>query len=268
MSADMDRVEALMREVADTAILPRFRALDSGDIDEKSGPQDLVTVADREAEDLLAPALEGLLPGSRVVGEEGVSSGATALEHLLGDQPVWLVDPVDGTYNFVHGSEKFGVIVALALGGEVRQGWILFPSTGTCARAERGAGAYVDGERLGPPPAKPFSEAFGDYSHSYVDEPFRSAFLDATAKSGGTRQGRCSAQAYTDLARGRIDYVLQYKMTPWDHAAGQVLVEEAGGRFGFLPGGQPYSPRLTADRPMLAVARADVWDDYAGRLPF
>ena len=264
----MDKVEALMRDAAETYVLPRFRSLDEGQVEAKTGPQDLVTVADREAEEALIPALEALVPGSRVVGEEGVSAGTASTDWLAGDGPVWLVDPVDGTYNFVPGSERCGMMVALCQGQEVQQSWVLFPIDGRCARAERGAGAEFGGERLGAHAPRPWTEAQGDYSHSYVEEPYRSAFLTATDKTAGVRQGRCSAYAYADLARGEIDFVLQYLMTPWDHAPGQLLVQEAGGRLGFLPGGEGYTPVGRDSRPLLATASSSVWSDYANQLPF
>lgn len=264
----LDKVEALMRDVARRHILPRFRTLNDRDVETKTGPQDLVTVADREAEEALIPALEALVPGSRVVGEEGVSLGRVSTDLLLADDPVWLVDPVDGTYNFVQGSERFGVMVALCRRQVVEGAWILFPVDGRCARAVRGGGATFGDEALVMPAAKPFSEAQGDYSHAYVEEPYRTAFLQATEHAAGIRQGRCSAYAYTDLARGLIDFVVQYQMTPWDHAAGQLIVQEAGGRFGFLPDGEEYIPIARGGRPMLATASAGAWPDYAERLRF
>ncbi|GGY41766.1 inositol monophosphatase family protein [Parvularcula lutaonensis] len=262
----LDEVEALLRDVADRVILPRFRSLSDGDIEEKNGPGDLVTIADREAEELLTPAFKKLAPGSTVVGEEAVSQGKISIDALHSEGDLWLVDPVDGTWNFVQGSERFGVMCAFIRNREVVKSWILFPVDGRCMVAEKGAGATFGGERLGLHPAKPWAEARGDFSPVYVDEPYRSAFAQAVEESAGARAGHCSAYAYGDLARGLIDYVVQYKMTPWDHAPGQLLVEEAGGRFGFLPGGEPYTPVGRGDRPMLGTASAEAWQGYADRL--
>ncbi|NNU15070.1 inositol monophosphatase [Parvularcula sp. ZS-1/3] len=262
----LDVVEALMRDVAARVIMPRFRSLGEGDVDEKTGPGDLVTIADREAEELLTPELQAMVPGSVVVGEEAVSAGTIDPKVLGEGGDCWLVDPVDGTWNFVQGSERFGVMVAFVRAGEVAQSWILFPVDGRCAVAEKGAGATFGGERLGSNPVKPWTEASGDFSPVYVDEPYKSAFAAAVDKSAGHRAGHCSAYAYTDLARGLIDYVVQFKMTPWDHAPGQLIVEEAGGRFGFLPGGEAYTPVAREDRPMLEVARAENWEAYGRAL--
>lgn len=263
---EMDVVEARMREVADEVILPRFRSLGKDEVTEKTGPRDLVTVADREAEERLTPILEGLLPGSRVVGEEAVSAGTISTEALCEDGDTWLVDPVDGTWNFVQGSDLFGVMVALVRRREVVQGWILFPVSGECAKAELGGGAFLGEKRLERRGVKPFSEATGDYSSAYVDEPYRTAFTKAMKGVKGTRAGHCSACAYTDLARGDLDFVIQYKMSPWDHAPGQLLVEEAGGRFGFLPDGEGYTPVPRHDRPMLVTGVAENWSTYAAAM--
>ena len=91
-SPDIEAVGRLVREVAEAEILPRWRALEAHDIDTKSGPNDLVTIADRKAETLLSAALVELYPGSRVVGEETFAADPTRLRHLGGDAPVWIID--------------------------------------------------------------------------------------------------------------------------------------------------------------------------------
>ena len=259
------RAEAVVREVADEAILPRFRSLRGRDVEEKTGPTDLVTVADREAEALLARRLPDLVPGSVVVGEEGVAADPSVLDRL-GADAVWIVDPVDGTGNFVAGSERFGVMVALVRRGEAVLGVVYPPTDGRCALAERGAGARFGGARLAGRRGVPFARAEGDYSSVYLDEPLRTHYSDRFARAGGTTQGRCSAWAYLDAARGASDFVMQYRMTVWDHAPGVLMVEEAGGRAAFLPGGAPYTPTSRPDAPMLAVADAEAWAPYAAAL--
>ncbi|MBB4659886.1 inositol monophosphatase family protein [Parvularcula dongshanensis] len=259
------RAEAVIREVAEEAILPRFRALGGSQIDEKTGPDDLVTVADREAEALLARRLLDLLPGSTVVGEEAVSADPSVLDRLDADA-VWIVDPVDGTGNFVKGKERFGVMVALVRRGETVLGLVYPPTTGDCAVAEKGAGATFGGRPIWTRKGVGFERAYGDYSRQYVDEPLRSRFADALEGAGGSHAGRCSAWAYLEVAKGEADFVFQYQMTVWDHAPGVLLVDEAGGRTGMLPGGEPYRPIRQANRPMLCCGDAALWDAYAEAL--
>lgn len=259
------RVEAIMREAAAAVIVPRFRALSDGDVTEKSGPADLVTVADREAEALLAQRLPDLVPGSVVVGEEGVAADPATLG-ALGEDAVWIVDPVDGTSNFVAGSERFGVMVALVRGGQTVLGLIFAPVDGRCAIAELGAGATFGGDRLATRKTVPFTEATGDYSSAYLDEPLRSHYSGRFAEAGGTTQGHCSAWAYLDVARGASDFVMQYRMTVWDHAPGTLLVREAGGEAAFLADGAPYTPIAQPHAPMLCVGDASMWPRYAEAL--
>lgn len=116
-------VEEAVRKAAAVEIMPRFRQLASHEVLEKNGPHDLVTVADRLAEEHLTAALTAILPGSVVVGEEAVHADPAVYEALLGDAPVWIVDPVDGTRQFVHGEAGFCTLVALAHQGELLASW-------------------------------------------------------------------------------------------------------------------------------------------------
>src|ERR1700720_3643047 len=100
MPVDSEKVRRLIVEVADDEIMPRFEKLAAGDISEKS-PGDVVTVADVAAEQRLPPALRALMRGSLVGGGEAVAADPAVLALLEGDDPVWVVDPIDGTANFV-----------------------------------------------------------------------------------------------------------------------------------------------------------------------
>src|SRR5262245_59618633 len=127
--------------------MPRFGKLEPGDVSSKA-PGDPVTVADREAESALTAGLTALRPGSAVVGEEAVASDPSLLDRLRLPGEVWVVDPIDGTANFVGGREPFAILVALVRDAVTAASWILDPVTGTIAVAERGAGAYLGGERV------------------------------------------------------------------------------------------------------------------------
>jgi len=261
-----DDIEALMREAADLCILPRFRALGDGDVTEKNGPMDLVTVADQEAEVFLTERLEKIVPGSRVIGEEAVSQGTISQDLLLEDRDLWLVDPVDGTYNFVQGSDDFGVMVAFLRKGEVVQSWILLPVDGRCAVAEKGAGAFFGGEALKPRRGVSYADAIGEYYPSLFDETARAILDKNVARCGGLNDGRCSAVGYTNIARGHGDFYVQYIMTPWDHAPGQLIIEETGGRFALMPSGERYRAIPRENKPMLITGDAGTWEEYAHQL--
>lgn len=141
-------VEDAVRKAAAQEIMPRWRRLADHEVDRKSGPHDLVTDADRQAELYLTEALSALLPGSVVVGEEAVHANPASYEGIRGEAPVWIIDPVDGTRQFVHGDTGFCTLVALALGGVVHASWTFAPVHEELATAVRGQGAFLDGVRL------------------------------------------------------------------------------------------------------------------------
>jgi fructose-1,6-bisphosphatase/inositol monophosphatase family enzyme len=142
----LDRVEEIVREVAAEVVLPKFRTLAAHEILEKE-PGQTVTVADRASEAMLAQRLRALLPGAQVVGEEETATDPGVLNHLAGADPVWVVDPIDGTGNFAAGKEPFGIMVALVQSGVPVLSVIYEPVPDSISLAEAGAGAYVDGVR-------------------------------------------------------------------------------------------------------------------------
>jgi fructose-1,6-bisphosphatase/inositol monophosphatase family enzyme len=219
-------VEAAVRQVVAAEVVPRWRALSDRDIAVKSGPHDLVTTADRRAEERLTEQLTALLPGSVVVGEEAVSADPGVLDRLGGDDPVWIVDPVDGTAAFVRGEEGFATLVALVHRGEVLASWTYGPIHGLFATARRGRGAHLDGTRLrvaGDGPLRMWT------SNPVYRTPAERAALDRLEAGGATcRPCTCAGLAYLDVARGLMDGVAFFWESPWDHAAGLLLAAEAG----------------------------------------
>ena len=149
---DAHEVERIIHAVAEREVVPRFGRLAATDISEKA-PGDLVTVADRAAEEALTAALRAVVPGSVVVGEEAVAEDRGVLAALDGDAPVWIIDPIDGTHNFVTDNPRFATLVALAHRGELMASWTYAPVLDLMATARRGAGAHLNGERLRLAPA-------------------------------------------------------------------------------------------------------------------
>jgi fructose-1,6-bisphosphatase/inositol monophosphatase family enzyme len=254
----IDEVEAVMREAAQTAILPLYQRLTSSDIEEKA-PGDVVTVADRRAEELISKRLTAILPKSTVVGEEGVAADPSLMDRVADDGPVWVVDPLDGTANFAAGREPFAVMIALLRGGETCASWILDLSNDSLATAELGSGAYVDGVRVtSGVDSPPLSALRGVVATRYLPEPMRKAVLSNQAAIGEVLPGwGCAAREYPDVINGTQHFALFWRTLPWDHAAGVLFAHEAGAVARRLDG-QPYHP---ADaRPGLLVARNDaVW---------
>lgn len=226
-----ERVAAVIREVAAAEILPRLRTLTADEVAQKSGPHDLVTVADRLAEERLTAALTGLLPGSTVVGEEAVADDPSVYGALRGDRPVWIVDPIDGTRPFVRGEAGFCTLVALAHRGEVLASWTYAPVPDTMATAVRGGGARLDGAALradASPRAGALTVAISDPERSDPDQ--RRALL--RLRTEGVAPRPCAGSAgleYLAVARGTLDATAFCWEHAWDHAAGLLLVTEAGG---------------------------------------
>ncbi len=254
-----------MREAGQDIILPLYRRLTAGDIEEKA-PGDLVTVADRRAEEFLTGALAKLLPGSTVVGEEAVAADVAVLDRLRDAGPVWLVDPVDGTANFAAGQGPFAVMVALVESGVTRTGWILDLVLDRLAVADAGAGAYLDGVRItADQSVPPLSALRGNLRSRYLPLGIRTALERRAALLGEALPGTGSAaREYPDVVTGVQDFSLFWRANPWDHAAGSLLVREAGAVIRRLDG-TDYVP--TDARPGLLVARNDgVWQQLHAAL--
>ncbi len=233
----------MLRQAAAMAVMPRFAMLEP-DQTEMKGPGEPVTVADRDAEEMIAKGLRALLPSARVIGEEACAANPSLLDHL-GEDAVWLVDPIDGTANFVAGKPPFAMMVALLMDGETVGSWILDPLTDRLAVAERGSGAWIDGERITSPASTPaMSDLRGIVSTAFCpgDRMTLVKRLHAAVRQV-LPTARCAGHEYPLVATGQHDFALYWRTLPWDHAPGALLVTEAGGSVTYLDG-SPYRPAL------------------------
>lgn len=254
----IDKVETLMREAAAAAILPSFRCLATTDIEEKA-PGEWVTIADREAERMLAAGLTALLPGSSVIGEEAVAVDEAVLSRLGDDGPVWLVDPLDGTANFAAGRGPFAVMVALLRGGMTCASWMLDPLSGIIAVAEAGGGSYLGGTRI--------TASAGCPNGASLRGAVLTRFLPAEIRSGVERRASaigavlpgfiCAGREYPAVVTGERHFALFWRVLPWDHAPGVLFAQEAGAAVLRLDGS---AYRAVDRRPGLLVAQNEaVW---------
>ena len=237
-SGGSQRVADLIRDVAASELLPRFRNLSKDDIRLK-GPGDYVTVADVAAEQRLASGLAKILPGVPVVGEEAVEADA-GLVHLIGrpGESCWIVDPLDGTANFAAGRDTFAIIVALVHDRQTVGGWILDVPGNRLAVAGKGQGVTVDGTAVrGAVVANP---------HGYVGYKVKKTFdreLPAAQRGrlGDILSLGCAGGEYMNILAGKASFSLYRRTKPWDHAAGALMLTEAGGdALNFA--GVPYAP--------------------------
>ncbi|MFF9352493.1 inositol monophosphatase family protein [Streptomyces sp. NPDC014734] len=251
----LTEVEAAVRAAAAAEIMPRHRQLAAHEIVEKNGPHDLVTIADRLAEEHLTASLTRLLPGSVVVGEEAVHADPAVYDALRGDAPVWIVDPVDGTRQFVHGDPGFCTLVALARHGELLASWTFAPALDQMAVAVRGGGATLNGEPISSGSPAPGTALRVAMSHpDYTTEAQKRALLGLRTDGIDARPCGSAGLEYLAVARGEMDAVAFTWEYAWDHAAGLLLVTEAGGAQATLDG-TPF--RITGGNALPFTAARD-----------
>ena len=253
MPLDPDKVAAIMREVAESELLPRFRALAQNEVWEKQRGG-TVTVADLESERRLDELLRDLVPGSVVLAEEFAETNPDAVVRLTEDLPVWIVDPLDGTKNFAQGKDDFAIIVAYYSGGAVRGGWILAPCSGRLVSAEEGAGAWCNNEVLKLSPAKSldFQTGFLGNRTRRKNEAFNRRFKRLV-------NFRCRGIEYMALASGDLDFAHYRSLKPWDHAAGDLIVREAGGYSAGFDSGARYNPAQPDYNGLLIAGDKSIW---------
>jgi fructose-1,6-bisphosphatase/inositol monophosphatase family enzyme len=243
-AVETDEVLDLLRTVGEEVVTPRFRELAAEEVMEKR-PGDLVTVADREAEELITSALRRAYPDALVLGEEATATDDTLVDRFRAADHAFTVDPVDGTKNFVRGSKDHAMMVAELRSGEVVRSWIWQPQHEKAYVAERGAGAWRNAERLERPP---------------LGEPLRGV-TSRRRWLGESLDGLpaleltwvCCGVDYPKLVEGAADYVLYRRPNPWDHAPGSLLLAEAGGFAGDFDG-SPYAPQGPTPTGLLPAA--------------
>lgn len=257
-----DAVADLIRHVARTAIRPHYQRLASHQIEAKAA-DDVVTVADRLSEEMLTEGLSKIIPGLAVVGEEATHADAGVLDGLTGD--CWIVDPLDGTRNFAAGKPPFGILIAMASGGVTHTGWIYDVLTDRLCVAHQGKGAFVNGEKITArvtgetPPVAALSLIF-------LDPARRQAVLDHVAPHYRMVDvPYCAAEQYPRLALGENDVSIFERTLAWDHAAGDLWLNEAGGRCA-RPDGSPYRVDEITRTGLIGAASPALWDDMARRM--
>ena len=249
-SGNLAQVADLIREVAAAELLPRFRNLSEDEVRQKR-PGDLVTVADVASEQRIASGLAKILPGVPVVGEEAVEADA-GLVDLIGrpGERCWIVDPLDGTSNFAAGKATFAIIVALVEDGRTVGGWILDVPNGRLAVALAGQGVTLDGKVVVGAPG-------GGSPSGFVGYKIRKAV--ECQLPGVRRRGlgpvstlRCAGVEYLEILAGRAAFSIYRRTKPWDHAAGALMLAEAGGgavRFD----GDDYAPAQASDAGIIGA---------------
>jgi fructose-1,6-bisphosphatase/inositol monophosphatase family enzyme len=199
-------------------------------VEEKANPTDLVTKYDRQVEDLVLARLRRSFPDFQVIGEE------TANGEALSDKPTWIVDPIDGTTNFVHRQAECCVLIGLAVERKSVLGVCFIPKLDEMYTAIKGRGAYCNGRRVVASGCEDLGQAmvnthFTSYSrHPRVVDRLLAIMRDLMMHP--TRAMRAGGSTGVDMmhvARGRLDAYFEVGVYPWDVCAGIIIVTEAGG---------------------------------------
>lgn len=205
-------------------------------VHQKEGHFNFVTDADAAIEAYLKEALLPLIPGSRFFGEEEENDPLT-------DDPTFVVDPIDGTTNFIRNRNLSVVSIALLEKKTPVLGIIYNPYSDEMFTAEKGKGAYLNGEKIHVSDI-PFENALISYGTSPYDAELAQRTMRAAEKflleSGDLRRSGSAAVDLADVACGRSDIMFEMRLRPWDIAAGSLLVQEAGGVFYSLGHDAPY----------------------------
>ena len=252
--ADADWLVAQMEAAGREELMPRFGDPARLGTRAKAAADDLVTEADLACEARLTGAIRDRLPGALIVGEEAAEDDPTLRGGIEAAPLAVILDPVDGTWNYAAGVPMFGIIAAVAERGETVFGAIHDPVTGVTLRSDA------------PPDPAPrmAGDLRGTLPLGHVAPGRRGPLAAALAPLGRIGAFGCSAWEYRMLAEGRTDYVLSGELKPWDHAAGALIVERAGGHAAMLDGAR-YRPGM--DRAFLLSARdRETWDRVRGAI--
>jgi myo-inositol-1(or 4)-monophosphatase len=235
----MDLID-ITKQVCDiareTGELIKAATLNKDEIEEKSD-NNFVTQVDKASEINLVNALEKLIPGSGFIGEED-----TLGNHL--EDYTWIIDPLDGTTNFIHGVPLYCISIGLMKDDSIICGVIYEIPSGDCFYAWRGGGAYLNGERIFVSntttiKASLMATGFPYYDYGRLVE-YLQLFKFMMQHTHGVRRLGSAAADLAWVACGRFDGFYEYGLSPWDVAAGIIIIKEAGGRVSDFKGGEDY----------------------------
>jgi len=235
----MLNVALLAARKAGEQIERAFEHVDQIEIEEK-GRNDFVSKVDRNAEKEVIYHLKKAYPDHKFLGEEGGSSGPEDAEYE------WIIDPLDGTTNFLHGIPHFAVSVACLKNGRLEHAVIVDPIKREEFTASRGRGATLNGRRIRTTARKSFDGAligtgvpFNGFALDHIDA-FADCMKEIASKTAGIRRPGSAALDLAYVAAGRFDGFWEMNLKSWDIAAGVLLIQEAGGMISDFKGGNTF----------------------------
>lgn len=252
-SLEQELLDVALGAAREAAALQREQAgtLDSGQWSEK-GTSDFVTEVDRESERRIVARILAAFPEDRILAEEG-SDGESASVRADGrgaEGRLWIVDPLDGTTNWLHGYPEYAVSIAALDSGGLRLGVVVNSATGEAFTAIRGRGARLDDRPIEVSRVSELRLALLGTGFPFKRSELIPDYLRVLGRmlrtTSGVRRGGSAALDLCDVACGRLDGFWEHWLMPWDVAAGALIVREAGGTFGGLAGAGAREPTLRA----------------------
>ncbi len=224
-------------------------SLDPGSIQVRSKRvNDFVTQIDQAAEQAIIDVVRKAYPDHGILAEESGSSAGEA-------ETVWIIDPLDGTTNFIHGFPQYAVSIALKHRHQITQAVVYDPTNNEMFTASRGSGAYLNDRRIRVSKRSRLAETLIGTGFPFRDmtglEEYLAMFREVMPKVAGIRRAGAAALDLAYVAAARLDGFWELGLAPWDMAAGTLLIQEAGGLVGDLQGEQTYmeSGRIVGGNP-------------------
>ena len=236
------------------------------------GPKDFVSEVDRQAEGAIVETLLDAYPDHAILAEEGTAKGANA-----DAENVWIIDPLDGTTNFLHGFPQYCVSIALAHRGQVTQGVIYDPVRNDLFTTSRGRGAFLNERRIRVSRRQHLRDCLIGTGFPFRDGAYLETYLrmmkTMIEQTAGLRRPGAAALDLAYVAAGVYDGFFEFRLAPWDIAAGALLIEQAGGVLSDLDGGADFlrSGNVLAGTPgvhagLLAIAKGHASEAELDRL--
>ncbi len=213
--------------IASKVMIHNIQRLDQLEI-EKKGRADFVSEVDRQAEEIIIQTIHDAYPDHGILAEEsGVHGDKDKSEHE------WIIDPLDGTTNFLHGYPVYAVSIALRVKGELQAGVVYDPSRDELFSASRGKGAHLNNRRIRVSETRRLSDSLlatgFPYNEMQYLEPWLGSFKALVPHVAGVRRAGSAALDLAQVASGRFDGFWEFGLKSWDIAAGVLLIQEAGG---------------------------------------
>ncbi|MFM2484609.1 inositol monophosphatase family protein [Celerinatantimonas yamalensis] len=254
----LQQLMELIQGVAQPHVLQHYRMLRTQDIQTKTSATDLVTIVDQRIEQQLTEQLQRYYPQALIIGEEAISRDPYRLDALKHASLAFIIDPIDGTWNFANQLSVFGVIVAVVCHGACEHALLYDPLQNDWQLATRGKGAFyqnAQGEKrpLTVSDRANLAQMSGFVSLFSFNQAMQLHLAPQLAGFARLMAFGCSFFEYRLLAGGQADFLIARDPKVWDHAAGLLLLQEAGGYSAFSDG-EPYYP--TRNRGLLLCANS------------